>query len=173
MQPLSKLKLITENRPYRLDNKSLQLTVPKVLTRLCLQPGSPAVPSRVMPACPLTTAHGDTAGGGNGPSGPTGCYWHQAWGSFVVRTPLTLDFFFQAAIFGSGSCRASSFALNDLFPSYLCATSQLWTQFSCLWSTMGNMAFPLSLKSVFKLLMESVLILSSVIPKPCKVSFWL
>lgn len=64
MQPLSKLKLITENGPYRVDNKSLQLTVPKVLLSLCLQPGSPTVPGRVMPPCPLPiVAHSPTAGG--------------------------------------------------------------------------------------------------------------
>lgn len=41
MQPLCKLKLMKENRPCRLDNKSSQLSVPKVLLRLCLQPGAP------------------------------------------------------------------------------------------------------------------------------------
>lgn len=81
-----------ENRPYRIDNKSLQLSVPRVLSRLCLQSGITTVPNR---QCrPLST---------------TGCRWHHAQDSFIS------DFFLWAASFGPTSRQASSTALNDLF----------------------------------------------------------
>lgn len=38
--------------------------------------------------------------------------------------PLILDFLLQAASVGPGSCQALSTLLNDLFQSYLRATSQ-------------------------------------------------
>lgn len=138
MQPLCKLKLMKENRPCRLDNKSSQLSVPKVLSRLCLQPGAPLSlqggPCLSPPCCRMS---------------PMGHWAPRAANGTEHGAPLILDFLLQAASVGPGSCQAPSTVLNDLFQSYLRATSQLWRQFSCLRSAVDRAAFPSSLKSVF------------------------